>query len=243
MVKTVISILLITTACFSSTSIKEKSVKLFLPRDADTTVPMPINPKYLLTLVPDQGQCLYYTGDLRSVEQAKKIDYDKLREVIVAFRKEMNDSSVIFIKPAEKAGYKNIVDVLDEMTVNDIKKYAMLDLTKEEEEILGMRGFMSISETEYILPRRELTRKPDIVFVLSDNGDISYRSGNQTEKTRISPDNIVKVIDKTAHALNKKASDLVINVEGKESLAYEKFKPLIEAFKQRDLFNFKLIPN
>lgn len=224
----------------------EQRLHLYLPRDADTTIPMPVNPKYLLTLVLDQDKCLYYTGDLSSIEQVNKIDYEKLREVIIAFRKEMRDSSVIFIKPAEKAGYKNIVDVLDEMTINDIKKYAMLDLTKEEEEMLGMRGFMSINETEYIAPGTELKRKPDMVFVLSRNGDISYTSGDQTEKKRISPasaDNIVKVIDKTACALNKNASDLAVDLVGDKDAKYPQFKELIDAFKKKDLLNFKLIPN
>lgn len=224
----------------------EQSLKLYLPRDADTKESSPVNPKYLLTLVPDQDKCFYYKGDLSSMEQVKKVDYEKLREVIISFRKEMGDSILIFIKPAEKAGYKNIVNVLDEMTINDIKKYAMLDLTKEEEERLGLQGFMSFKETEYIPPGTELLRKPDLVFILSKNGDITYTPAGQTEKIRISPpsaNNIVKVIDKTARALNKNASNLAVDLVGDKDAKYPQFKQLMDALKQRDLINFKMISN
>jgi biopolymer transport protein ExbD len=39
---------------------------------------------------------------------------------------------VVVIKPDEEATYKNTVDMLDEMTINDVKRYAMIDITPQE---------------------------------------------------------------------------------------------------------------
>ncbi len=43
---------------------------------------------------------------------------------------------VIIIKPDEDATYKNTVDILDEMTINKVKRYAMVKLGKEEKELI-----------------------------------------------------------------------------------------------------------
>lgn len=39
---------------------------------------------------------------------------------------------VVIIKPDDDATYKNTVDILDEMTINGVKRYAMIDITPLE---------------------------------------------------------------------------------------------------------------
>jgi biopolymer transport protein ExbD len=43
---------------------------------------------------------------------------------------------VVIIKPNEEATYKNTVDILDEMTINQVKRYAMVKVLKEEDELI-----------------------------------------------------------------------------------------------------------
>ena len=43
---------------------------------------------------------------------------------------------VVVIKPDEDATYKNTVDILDEMTINNVKRYAMIDITPQELEVV-----------------------------------------------------------------------------------------------------------
>ena len=39
---------------------------------------------------------------------------------------------VVLIKPTDQANYKNVVDILDEMNICNIKRYALVDITVDD---------------------------------------------------------------------------------------------------------------
>ena len=43
---------------------------------------------------------------------------------------------VVVIKPNDEATYKNTVDILDEMTINHVKSYAMVKISETENELI-----------------------------------------------------------------------------------------------------------
>jgi hypothetical protein len=43
---------------------------------------------------------------------------------------------VVVIKPGEEATYKNTVDILDEMTINAVKRYAMVKISDTEKDLI-----------------------------------------------------------------------------------------------------------
>ena len=43
---------------------------------------------------------------------------------------------VVVIKPTEEATYKNTVDILDEMTINAVKRFAMVKISETEKELV-----------------------------------------------------------------------------------------------------------
>ena len=43
---------------------------------------------------------------------------------------------VVVIKPNKEATYRNTVDILDEMTINNVQRFAMVDITPQEEELI-----------------------------------------------------------------------------------------------------------
>jgi len=40
------------------------------------------------------------------------------------------------IKPDEESTYKNAVDMLDEMTINDVKRYALMKIADTEKQLI-----------------------------------------------------------------------------------------------------------
>lgn len=44
---------------------------------------------------------------------------------------------VVVIKPDKDATYKNTVDMLDEMTINGVKRYALVDIAPAEEQLIA----------------------------------------------------------------------------------------------------------
>jgi len=39
---------------------------------------------------------------------------------------------MVIIKPTQDATYKNTVDILDEMKIDDVRRYALVDITPDE---------------------------------------------------------------------------------------------------------------
>jgi biopolymer transport protein ExbD len=51
-------------------------------------------------------------------------------------KKKSNPDIVIIIKLSEKAAYKNMVDILDEMAITGMKRYAIVDFTKDDQALI-----------------------------------------------------------------------------------------------------------
>jgi biopolymer transport protein ExbD len=79
-------------------------------------------------------------------EVIKNHVHDAKCEEIKQKAKERNDPNwetadldrdfVVVIKPTEDATYKNTVDILDEMTINDVKRFAMVKISDSEKQAI-----------------------------------------------------------------------------------------------------------
>ena len=76
----------------------------------------------------------YYEGELApDGSNFKTTNFKEIREVIIDKKKATDPKDfVVVIKPIPEATYKNTVDILDEMTINDVKRYAMVDISPVE---------------------------------------------------------------------------------------------------------------
>jgi NAD kinase len=58
-------------------------------------------------------------------------------EIIKKKRSTPAEDLMIVIKPGEESTYKDVVDALDEMTINSIKRYALVDISEVEGQLVA----------------------------------------------------------------------------------------------------------
>lgn len=127
--------LLITFFIFTTELSKPKAFKLSVPDDSAIINETP--EKSTITLVmKENGVIDYYEGFEEKPLQTGTVGLytqPSLRDHLINKRKRIieqvgSDSNyTVIIKPAVETSYKEIVDVLDEMQINVIKKYVLLD--------------------------------------------------------------------------------------------------------------------
>ena len=91
----------------------------------------------LTILMGKNDQIYYYEG--MDPTKLQTSTYTKIRDVILNKKKNTPaDDLFITIKPDNDATYKNTVDILDEMTIDDIKRYAIDNTNDVEDKVIQM---------------------------------------------------------------------------------------------------------
>jgi len=128
--------LLITFFIFTTTMSQPTAMKLFLPKDTDKPEEQnKVKASGALTLLLGKNdQIYYYEGELApDASNFKTTSFKEIRKVILDKKRATDEKDfVVVIKPDNDANYKNTVDILDEMTINDVKRYAMVDISPVE---------------------------------------------------------------------------------------------------------------
>jgi len=109
------------------------AMNLFMPKDVDKPDDQnKVKETGAFTiLLGKSDQVYFYEGMDPTKLQAS--NFKLIREEIMKKKQNTNpEDLVVIIKPSEDATYKNTVDILDEMTINEIKRYAMVDITEDE---------------------------------------------------------------------------------------------------------------
>ena len=141
--------LLITFFIFTTTMSTPSTMKLMMPKDEkDPKDQTEIKQSGALTIMMGKGNGVYYYEGMIAADGSnfKSSTYKDIRDVIINKKKDVmklgqslgypKDSTdkdlVIVIKPNKEATYKNTVDILDEMTINQVRKFALVDITEDE---------------------------------------------------------------------------------------------------------------
>ncbi|RYY66503.1 MAG: biopolymer transporter ExbD [Chitinophagaceae bacterium] len=135
--------LLITFFIFTTTMSTPAAMSLFMPKDTDK--PDEQNKAKesgaLTIMLGNDNHVYYYEGQLDAQGQGFKtssFDPEKgIRSVIMQKKRNTPpEDLVVVIKPNEQASYKNTVDILDEMTIANIKRFALIDILPQENQLV-----------------------------------------------------------------------------------------------------------
>ena len=128
--------LLITFFIFTTTMTRPTAMKLILPKDTDDDKQQKVKVSAVITLMPAKNdQIYYYEGDDPTKLQAA--NFKSIRSVILD-KKRRTDTAFfeVILKPSKDATYRNIVNILDEMTIDNVNHYAMVDISPAEYDIV-----------------------------------------------------------------------------------------------------------
>jgi biopolymer transport protein ExbD len=156
--------LLITFFIFTTTMQTPSTMKLNMPKDTkkEEEQNKAKASGALTIMLGKDNHVFYYEGELKGdASNFKSSNFKEIRDIIINKRKDVisryvrdpdceakaqkegkkisdcaEQDFVVIIKPNKEATFKNTVDILDEMTINGVKRYAMIDITPIEEELI-----------------------------------------------------------------------------------------------------------
>lgn len=156
--------LLITFFIFTTTMSSPKALNLNMPKDTkkEEELNKAKESGALTIMLGKDNHVYYYEGQLLpDGSNFKSTNFQGIRDEIIKKRNEvikvhvhddncpkiwaenkgdknscLDRDFVVVIKPDQDATYKNTVDILDEMTINNVKRYAMVDITPQEYEVV-----------------------------------------------------------------------------------------------------------
>ncbi|MEO9210616.1 MAG: biopolymer transporter ExbD [Ginsengibacter sp.] len=133
--------LLITFFIFTTTMTQSTSMNLNMPKDSNTVKDFTnIKASGALTLLLGKENTIYYYFRINP-KTMQATSYKEIRNIIL--EKKINtvaDDFFVIIKPNKDAIYKNAIAILDEMNINDVSKYAMIDPSPKELDIIEQIG-------------------------------------------------------------------------------------------------------
>jgi biopolymer transport protein ExbD len=134
--------LLITFFIFTTTMSTPTAMKLFLPKDTEKPEEQnKAKESGALTIMLAKDRTVYYYEGILADNGAnfKNTNFTGIREVILNKKKSTAaDDLVIVIKPSKASKFRDLVDALDEMTINDIKRYALVDISEVENQLIAL---------------------------------------------------------------------------------------------------------
>lgn len=156
--------LLITFFVFTATMSSPTTLDLNMPKDIkDQKEQTEVKESSVLSIMLGKdNQIYYYEGKLtEDGSNFKSTTFKGIRDIIVNKKKEVmsryvtdpeceakarakgrpisecaDKDFVVIIKPSPEATYKNTVDILDEMTINQVRTYAMVKIFDQEFELI-----------------------------------------------------------------------------------------------------------
>lgn len=129
--------LLITFFIFTTTMTQPTAMKLNMPKDTkDPEQQNKLKQSSALTiLLGKDDHVYYYEGELDPVAAAnfKSATFKTIRDEIIQKKRSTDSTFMVVIKPSDQSNYKNIIDILDEMSINVVERYALVEISESED--------------------------------------------------------------------------------------------------------------
>jgi biopolymer transport protein ExbD len=129
-----LAFLLLTFFILTTTLNKHKVMEIAMPEKTNDSIPVP--EKRVLTLLLDAGDRVYWRQGI-TTQRLEPVTFSNegIRKLLTSKNKEI-EKMLVLVKATDKSRYKNLVDVVDELAIAKINRYCIVDITKEDEELI-----------------------------------------------------------------------------------------------------------
>ncbi|RAJ85717.1 biopolymer transport protein ExbD [Chitinophaga dinghuensis] len=135
--------LLITFFMLTTTLSQPKTLNLIMPADDGKTRTALAESKALTVILGPDNKVAWYEGMGNDPQSPPELHYTNfantngIRDVIIRKKEKVEDQFhqsdlTVLIKADKSSNYKNLVDIMDEMLINRVDRYAVVDITQEE---------------------------------------------------------------------------------------------------------------
>jgi len=125
--------LLITFFIFTTTMSQPTAMKLNLPKDVEKPEDQnKLKESAAFTVMPSKNDRIFYYEGL-DPSKLQQTTFKQVRDIILDKKRRTDPKDfMVIIKPTKDATYKNAVDILDEMKIDDVKRYALVNISPDE---------------------------------------------------------------------------------------------------------------
>ncbi len=132
-----LAFLLLTFFVMTTTLNKPQTMEITMPEKPKPGDEMPeINEKNVMTLVLGEDDKIYwYMGITNPEVEVSNFSATGIRKILLAKKAEI-PKLVVLIKAMDEAKYKNMVDIMDEMNISTMQRFALVDITPTDVELV-----------------------------------------------------------------------------------------------------------
>jgi len=144
-----LAFLLITFFMLTTTLAKKKEMDLAMPDDSVKQSQLPVAATRSMTiLLGSHNKIEWYMGEPgKTPPTVDNYGKDGLRKALIENEKKVEETHaapdnfmIVLIKPSPKSSYENLVSALDEMSITQIKSYAIVKMIQMEADDLKKNG-------------------------------------------------------------------------------------------------------
>lgn len=132
-----LAFLLLTFFVMTTTLNKPQAMQVTMPdKPKEDDKPPEVNEKNVLTLVMGENDKIYWYIGITNPE-VKVTDFSAtgIRKVLLEKKAEI-PKLIVLIKSLDEARYKNMVDILDEMNISSVQRFALVEITDVDKQLV-----------------------------------------------------------------------------------------------------------
>jgi biopolymer transport protein ExbD len=137
-----LAFLLLTFFMLTTTFNTPQAMEIVMPAKAEENAveqEQPVKESRTLSVILDKDDQIHWFQGITDPD-VQTTDYSEegIRRILLQKDQEIEDI-VVLIKPTADSDYKNLVDILDEMQITDIERYAIVEFMDYDKELIADR--------------------------------------------------------------------------------------------------------